>query len=49
MAEVLRLAQRVIDLVGGDVTEGRLMIESPFTLAIAMRGLARWCLGIGGW
>jgi len=49
MAEVLRLAQRVIDLAGGDLTKGSLMIGSPFTFAIAMRGLARWCLGIGGW
>jgi len=49
MAEVLRLAQRVIDLAGGDLTKGSLMIKSPFALAVAMRGLARWCLGIGGW
>jgi adenylate cyclase len=49
MAEVLQLAQRVIDLAGGDLTKGSLTIGSPFTLAIWMRGLARWCLGIGGW
>jgi adenylate cyclase len=49
MAEVLRLAQRVVDLARGDLTERSLMIESPFTIAIAMRGLAAWCLGIGGW
>jgi adenylate cyclase len=49
MAEVLQLAQRVIDLADGDLIEGSPMIESPFTIAIAMRGLARWCLGIGGW
>ena len=49
MAEVLRLAQRVIDLTGGDPTKGSLMFGSPFTLAIVMRGLARCCLGIPGW
>ena len=49
MAEVLRLAQRVIDLADGDPTTGNLIFGSPLTLAIAMRGVARCCLGIAGW
>ncbi|WP_255361326.1 adenylate/guanylate cyclase domain-containing protein [Mycobacterium sp. 1245111.1] len=49
MAEVLRLAQRAIDLAEGDLAKGRLVTESPLTLAIAMRGFGRWCLGVGGW
>jgi adenylate cyclase len=49
MAEVLRLAQRAIDLAGGDPTTGNLVIGSPVAWAIAFRGAARWCLGIPGW
>jgi adenylate cyclase len=49
MAEVLRLAQRVIDLADGDPTMGDLIIGSPLPIAIAFRGTARWCLGIPGW
>jgi adenylate cyclase len=49
MAEVLRLAQRVIDLADGDQTMGDLIIGSPLAIAIAERGAARWCLGIPGW
>jgi adenylate cyclase len=49
MAEVLRLAQRAIDLAGGDPTTGNLVIGSPLAWAIAFRGAARWCLGIPGW
>jgi adenylate cyclase len=49
MAESMRLAQRVIDLADSDTTRGDLTIGSPLTVAIAMRGLARMCLGIPGW
>jgi adenylate cyclase len=49
MAEVLRWAQRVIDLADGDPTRGNLIIGSPLAFAIAMRGVARCCLGIAGW
>jgi adenylate cyclase len=49
MAEVLRLAQRAIDLADGDPTKGHLIIGSPLAVAITMRGAARWCLGIPGW
>ena len=49
MAEVLRLAQRVIDLADGDPTIGNLIFGSPLAFAIGWRGAARWCLGIPGW
>jgi adenylate cyclase len=49
MTELLRVAQRVIDLADGDPTNGNLIIGSPLTLAITMRGVARCCLGIAGW
>jgi adenylate cyclase len=49
MAEVLRVAQRVIDLADGDPTKGNLIFESPLTLATVMRGVARWCVGVVGW
>jgi adenylate cyclase len=49
MAELLRVAQRVIDLADGDPTKGNLIIGSPLAVAITMRGVARCCLGIRGW
>jgi len=49
MTEVLRWAQRVIDLAEGDPTKGVLITGSPLAIAIAMRGAAGWCLGIKGW
>jgi adenylate cyclase len=49
MAEVLRLAQRAIDLTDGDPSTGDLLFGSPLAVAIAWRGAARWCLGIPGW
>jgi adenylate cyclase len=49
MAEVLRVAQRVIDLADGDPTMGDLFLGSPPAIAIGLRGEARWCLGIPGW
>jgi adenylate cyclase len=49
IAEVLRLAERVIELAGGDATKGKLVTGSPLTIATAMRGLARSCRGITGW
>ena len=49
MTEVLRLAERSIDLAGGDATKGKMMTGSPLTLAIAFRGMARCFLGIAGW
>jgi len=49
MAEVLRLAQRVIDLADGAPTTANLIIGSPLSVAITFRGTARWCLGMPGW
>jgi adenylate cyclase len=49
MADVLRLAQRVIDLAEDDPTRGNVILGSPLTFAIMLRGVARWCLGIAGW
>ncbi|BBZ21118.1 ATP-binding protein [Mycolicibacterium gadium] len=49
MSEVLRLAERGIELAGGDSTKGKMMTGSPLTLIVAMRGMARTCLGIAGW
>ena len=49
MTELLQIAQRVIDLADGDPTKGNLIIGSPLTLAITIRGVARCCLGITGW
>ena len=48
MAEVLRLAQRVIDLAEGDATKGNLILGSPLSFALSMRGAARLSLGIPG-
>ena len=45
----MRLAQHVIDLADGDPTTGNLIFGSPLAVAIALRGAARWCLGIPGW
>ncbi len=49
MTEVLRLAQRVIDLADGDLTKGNLLVGSPVSSALAARAQARWCLGVPGW
>jgi class 3 adenylate cyclase len=50
MAEVLRLAQRVIDLAEGDPTRGNFVgVGSPLTAALASRGVARFWLGLPGW
>ena len=45
MAEVLRLAQMVIDVADGDARKGDLFLGSPLAFALAMRGVARLCLG----
>jgi hypothetical protein len=47
--ESLRLAQRVIDLADGDPTAGSMIMGSPLSMAIALRGFDRMCLGIPGW
>jgi adenylate cyclase len=47
--ETLQLAQRVIDLSEGKPGEAPLISVSPFANAVAIRGVARWCLGQPGW
>ena len=49
MAAVLRLAQMVIDVADGDARKGDLLLGSPLSFALAMRGVARLCLGVVGW
>lgn len=48
-AEVLRLAQRCIDLADGDASKADLILGSPLTAAITFRGTARCFLGHPGW
>ncbi len=49
LGDVLRWAERVIELADGDATKGNLLIGSPLALAFATRGFARWGLGHPGW
>ena len=49
MIEALRLADRLIDLADGDPTMGNLILGSPLSTAIAMRGHVKMCLGIQSW
>ena len=49
IVDALRLAQRVIDLTGGDSHLGDFVIESPLTVAAVFRATARMCLGASGW
>ena len=49
LAEVLRLAQRMIDLADGDPAKGNLIIGSPLASAITLRGCARFYLGDPRW
>lgn len=48
-AESLRLAQRIIDLAGGDPSRGNLLVGSPLAIALIIRGTSRYCLGLPGW
>jgi adenylate cyclase len=49
ITEALRLAERVIDLAGGDNAVGYMFMGAPLAGATRMRGLYRLCLGIKGW
>lgn len=46
--EVLRLAERVIELAQGDPARGNLIIGSPLAIGFTFRGSARWGLGLPG-
>jgi hypothetical protein len=47
--DVLRWSQRVIDLADGDRSKGNFIFGSPLAVALAARGIARYCLGRPGW
>ena len=49
IADALRLAQLVVDLADGNAAKGNLIVGSPLATALAVRGTAKWCLGIQGW
>ena len=49
MIEALRLADRLVDLADGDPTKGNLILGSPLSTAIAMRGHVKMCLGMQSW
>jgi adenylate cyclase len=49
MAAVLRVTQRIIDFADSDLRKGDELFGSPATLAHALRGAARMCMGITGW
>jgi class 3 adenylate cyclase len=48
-AEMLRLAQTVVDLADGDPSMGNFLFGSPLALAFAQRAMARYTLGHTGW
>jgi adenylate cyclase len=49
MTDVLKWAEYAIGLAAGDPTKGNLILGSPLTFAIVLRGVARWSLGMSGW
>jgi hypothetical protein len=49
MVEALRLADRLVELADGDPTKGNLILGSPLSTAIAMRGHVKMCLGMQSW
>jgi class 3 adenylate cyclase len=49
LSDVLRWSQLVVDMAGGDLTKGNLIIGSPLALALALRGTAKASFGLAGW
>ncbi|OBF34218.1 hypothetical protein A5724_16805 [Mycobacterium sp. ACS1612] len=49
MADVERLAQRVVDLAQGDPTKGNFLTGSPLAYATGMVASARCAFGLPGW
>jgi adenylate cyclase len=49
MTDLVRLAQRVIDLSGGDPRRGSIVTESPLLIAMVLQAVARSCFGQPGW
>ena len=48
-SDVLRWSERVIDLADGDPSKGDFILGSPLARALALRAIARYCLGQPGW
>ncbi len=46
---LLQWTQRVIDLADGDESKGNFIIGCPLANALAVRGVARFSLGVAGW
>ncbi len=49
MADVLVLAQRVVDLADGDPVKGNFLTGSPLAFATSMRGVAKCAMARGNW
>nr|WP_255361812.1 adenylate/guanylate cyclase domain-containing protein [Mycobacterium sp. 1274761.0] len=49
IAIAMQLAQRVIDMTGGQPCLGELITISPVASAFSVRGIARWSRGSPGW
>ena len=49
MIEALRLSDRLVDLADGDLAKGSLILGSPLSTVIAMRGHIKMCLGMTSW
>jgi class 3 adenylate cyclase len=49
LADVLRWSHAVVEMAGGDPTKGNLIIDSPLSLALGWRGIARASFGRPGW
>ena len=49
-SDALRWSQRVVDLADGDPTKGNLVLGiSPLAVALTLRGIARYAIGLSGW
>jgi adenylate cyclase len=49
IAEAKRLAQRAIDVAGGNDPDWHLVFEHPLAMAIAVRGVCKFSMGQAGW
>jgi hypothetical protein len=49
VTEGLRLAQRAIELAGGDPMRDNIVLGSPLAVAYGLRGISRVALGMPGW
>ena len=49
LSDLLRWSQAVVEMTGGDPTKGNLIIDSPLSLALTWRGIAKASVGRPGW